>query len=92
MLYEKDKKAEIMGINNDIAKLQTQFENLEDQKNKLKQEAEDASSKKLKKISELARILMAIDNLEKRCYGRKEKSALKYPIDLNDPVNFDQFK
>ena len=49
--------------------------------------------KKLNKISELARILMAIDSLEKRCFKRKEKkSALKYQIDLTDPVNFDKWK
>ena len=39
---------------------------------------------------------MAIDNLENRCLNRKEKSALKYPIQqlmmLDDPKNFNVFK
>jgi hypothetical protein len=62
----------------------------------LKSEAEETSSKKLSKVSDLARILMAIDNLEKRCLNRKEKSALKYPlqqlVNLEDPKNFNMFK
>lgn len=94
--YEKDMKTEIMQLNNEIAQLQQQFEKIEDQKNKLKSEAEETSSKKLSKVSDLARILMAIDNLENRCLNRKEKSALKYPLQslvgLDDPKNFNQFK
>ena len=84
-----------MQLNNDIANLQQKFEQIEDQKNKLKSEAEESSSKKLSKVSDLARILMAIDNLENRCLNRKEKSALKYPLNslmnLEDPKNFNMF-
>jgi hypothetical protein len=94
--YEKDMNTEIMQLNNDIAQLQQRFEHIEDQKSKLKSEAEETSSKKLSKVSDLARILMAIDNLEKRCLNRKEKSALKYPlqqlVNLEDPKNFNMFK
>ena len=94
--YEKDMKTEIMQLNNDIAQLQQRFETIEDQKNKLKNEAEETSSKKLSKVSDLARILMAIDNLETRCLNRKQKSALKYPLQqlagLEDPKNFNMFK
>lgn len=71
-MYEKKMKTDIMGLNNDIATLQAELEKLEDQKNKLKNDAEESSKKKLSKISELARILMAIDNLEKRCFNRKD--------------------
>lgn len=78
--YDKDMKTEIMQLNNEIAGLQQRFEKIEDQKNKLKSEAEETSSKKLSKVSDLARILMAIDNLENRCLNRKDKSALKYPL------------
>ena len=94
--YEKDMKTEIMQLNNEIATLQQNFEKIEDQKNKLKSEAEETSSKKLSKVSDLARILMAIDNLENRCLNRKDKSALKYPLQqyvgLDDPKNFNLFK
>lgn len=91
--YEKDMKTEIMQLNNDIATLQQKYESIDDQKNKLKSEAEETSSKKLGKVSDLARILMAIDNLENRCLNRKEKSGLKYPIvGLDDPKNFNLFK
>ena len=86
-----------MQLNNDIAQLQQKFETIEDQKNQLKSEAEESSSKKLGKVSELARILMAIDNLEKRCLNRKEQNSfLKYPLNilmnLEDPKNFNMFQ
>lgn len=62
----------------------------------MKSEAEETSSKKLNKVSDLARILMAVDNMENRCLNRKDKSALKYPLqsllNLDDPKNFDLFK
>lgn len=95
--YEKDMKDDIMQLNNDIAQLQQKFETIEDQKNQLKSEAEESSSKKLGKVSELARILMAIDNLEKRCLNRKEQNSfLKYPLNilmnLEDPKNFNMFQ
>ena len=39
---------------------------------------------------------MAIDNLENKCLNRKEKSALKYPLNslmnLEDPKNFNLFQ
>ncbi len=93
--YEKDKKFEIMQLNNNIANLQQKFEAVEDQKNKLKSEAEESSSKKLNKISDLARILMAVDNLENRCLNRKANSALRYPLNilmnLEDPKNYNMF-
>jgi len=90
-------KTEIMQLNNDIAQLQQKFEAIDDQKNQLKSEAEESSSKKLGKVSELARILMAIDNLEKRCLNRKEQNSfLKYPLNilmnLEDPKNFNIFQ
>ena len=94
--YEKDQKTEIMSLNNEIASQQHKFEGIEDQKNKLRSEADETSSKKLRKVSELARILMAVDNLENRCLNRKDKSALKYPlqalVNLDDPKNFNLFK
>ena len=93
--YEKEQRQDIMGLNNEIASLQQKFEGIEDKKNRLKSEAEETSTKKLSKVSELARILMAIDNLENRCLNRKEKSALKYPLNLlnlEDPKNFNLFK
>ena len=38
---------------------------------------------------------MAVDNLENRCLNRKEKSALKYPLQQlagqEDPKNFNLF-
>lgn len=73
-------KTEIMSLNNDTTNLKQKYEGIEDQKNQLKSEAEETSSKKLNKISDLARILMAIDSMENRCLNRKPKSFLKYPM------------
>jgi hypothetical protein len=92
--YEKKLKASILKLNNQNSILQGDFEQIEDKKNKLKSESQETSSKKLSKISDLARILMAIDNLETKCHNRKEKSSLKYPLslaNLEDPKNFNAF-
>jgi len=39
---------------------------------------------------------MAIDNLENKCLNRKDKSALKYPLNsllnMEDPKNFNLFQ
>ena len=47
------------------------------------------NKKKREKIAELAKILLAINNLEKRCVTRK--GALQYPLDkivnAHDPGN-----
>mmetsp|Transcript_46193 Transcript_46193/g.33963 ORF Transcript_46193/g.33963 Transcript_46193/m.33963 type:complete len:128 (+) Transcript_46193:509-892(+) len=77
--YEKTMKTNIMSLNNDIANLQGQYEQIEDQMNRLKSDAEENNKKKRHKTGELAKILMAINNMEKRCLGRK--SVLAYPLD-----------
>jgi len=85
----------IMNLNNKIAQLQQEFEKVEDQKNSLKSEAEETTNKKLQKVTELSRVLMAIHNLEQRCLHRKEKSTLKYNLQtytsMLEPKNFDKF-
>jgi hypothetical protein len=78
--YEKDMKTEIMSLNNDTTNLKQKYEAIDEQKNQLKSEAEETSSKKLNKISDLARILMSIDSMENRCLNRNAKSLLKYPL------------
>ena len=79
-----------MGINNDITTITTEYELIETERNMLKSEAEETNSKKWNKFSELARILFAVNNLEQRCYGRKEKSQLRYQLQgQNEQKNFD---
>ena len=62
----------------------------------MKSEAEEVSSKKLNKVSDLAKILMAIDSLESRCLNRNDNSKLKYRLDaltsLTKPEFFNKFK
>ena len=86
-----------MSLNNDITTLKSNYEKIEDQKNQLKSEAEETSTKKLNKISDLAKILMAIDSLEYRCLNRNDNSKLKYRLDtleqdLKKPEFFNKFK
>lgn len=73
--YEKSMNTAIMKLNNNIAKLNTEFEKIDEKKSKIKNEEEETSSKQLSKITQLSRILMAIDNLERFCQMRKDKDA-----------------
>ena len=61
-----------------------------DAQNKLKDEAAEISSKKNGKISELAQILMAIENIEETCFERKgTKAAVKHNLPVEQkPANF----
>ena len=66
--YEKSMNTEIMKLNNNIAKLNTEFEKIDEKKQKIKTDEEETSSKQLFKITQLSRILMAINNLEQFCH------------------------
>jgi len=97
--YEKDMDTKIMQLNNNIAGLNQQHEEIEMTKSKLKNEEEETSSKQLAKISELSRIFMAIHNLEQVCHDRKKGNThgLQYKAQSlflpNEPEqkNFDSF-
>lgn len=89
--YIKDKSTEIMKLNNEISSKKSELERILDDTNNLKAEAEEISSKRLGKVSELAQILMAIDNIEAKCFGRKgTKSTVRHllPVETK-PKNFD---
>lgn len=59
----------------------------------MKNNAADNLSKKNGKISELAQILMAIENIEQKCYKREgTKAAVKHNLPDNKPDNFDKMK
>ena len=78
--YEKDMETSIMTLNNDIAKLTTENEKVETEKQKLSNQEEETSVKARGKISELSRLFMAIDNLDRLCSERQEgnTSQLNY--------------
>lgn len=93
--YIKDKETEIMKLNNDTTNQKAEWEDIMDQQNILKDEAAEISSKKNNKISELAQILMAIENIEQKCFKREgTKSAVKHNIPNIDqkPQNFDNLE
>lgn len=101
--YEKEKRQEILQMNNDIAKNNAMHELIKVDIGELNTESEKMKSKKLSRMSELAQILMAIDNIEQKCFNRKydesygksnRQSILKHqvPVDSNmRPRNYDDF-
>merc|ERR1712083_806248 len=77
----KDMETANLTLNNDIAKLTTENEKVETEKQKLAAQEEETSVKAQNKISELSRLFMAIDNLDNLCQPNKElnnQSALNY--------------
>jgi chromosome segregation ATPase len=87
-LYEKEKRQEILQLNNDIAVKKAELEAILDQQNELKAEAEEVSAKKRGRITEFSQVLMAIDNIEQKCLERcqaKDKTGFKSGI--RHPVN-----
>lgn len=79
--YIKDKQTEIMKLNNDTATQKIVWEGIMNQQSTLKNEAAEISSKKNGKISQLAQILMAIENIEQKCYHRHgTKAAVKHNL------------
>jgi chromosome segregation ATPase len=93
--YIKDKSTEQVKLTNDIGTKNAELERILDEQNKLKAEAEEVSSKKLGKVSELAQILMAIDNIEVKCFNRQgTKQMVRHvlPSDEEKPKNFDDLE
>lgn len=70
--YKTDMVASLLTLNNDIAKLTTENEKVETAKQKLQSQEEETSFKARGKISELSRLFMAIDNLDRLCSNKEE--------------------
>ena len=87
--YDKEKKQEVLQLNNEISKDNTKLEQIKVEQIELNAESEKMKSKKLSRMSELAQILMAIDNIEQKCFNRKydkERSRgaiLKHPVPVD---------
>lgn len=60
-----------MQLNNEIANLKKKSELIDDEKNKLKNLEQENSTQQFEKITQLSRILMAIDHLEGFCKYKK---------------------
>lgn len=67
-----------MKLNNEITLKKNELERINDEKNKLKNEEEDENKKKFGKYSELAQILMAINDMEVSCKTREMDKKIKY--------------
>jgi hypothetical protein len=90
-----------MQLNNEIANLKSESEKIDDEKNRLKSEEQENSQKQFFKITELSKILMAIDHLESFCmyrklnYNRNENvtGGLNYnAINMQQDLKASQFK
>ena len=100
--YEKDMRQKIMQLTNGISNNKKNLEDIKMQQIDLNNESENVKSKKLKQMSELAQILMAIDNIEQKCYNRNynqnygkssRQAILKHniPDDGIKPKNYNDF-
>ena len=59
-----------MNLNNQISRLNGTLEDINNRRDKMKAEEEETQSRQLNKISQLSKILMAINCLEKICIYR----------------------
>lgn len=84
--YFNKTNIEIMSLNNQITNKQSEYEKMEDMKNKIKGREEEETVKQLKKTCEIGLILMAIDNL----YS-KSHSKYRVPSDASGTRKFDNF-
>lgn len=71
--YIKDKETGLVKLNNEISQKKTILEKINEQINAYKLQAEEENRKKFGKFSELAQILMAIENIQVKCEERAEK-------------------
>lgn len=76
-----------MTLNNQINRLKTESDQIEDKKSKLKNAEQETSSKQLSKITQLSRILMAIDNLEEFCQNRKRAAQAIHNLQPGQIIN-----
>ena len=71
--YEKHKRKEILQLNNESSKNNKVLETILEGQKELRSQSEDVKFQKQSKMSELAQILMAIDNIEQKCFNRTYK-------------------
>lgn len=92
--FENDKSTLIMQLNNEIANLKKKSELIDDERNKLKNQEQENSTQQFEKITQLSRILMAIDHLEGFCKYKKLKfDRAEAVVGLNyDAVNMQNDK
>ena len=88
-------------MTNGISQNKKTLEEIKIETTDVNNEAERVKSKKLQNMSELAQILMAIENIEQKCFNRKydreygksnRLAILKHAIiDNNKPKNYNDF-
>ena len=87
--YFNTTKIEIMSLNNQITNKQSEYEKMEDLKNKIKGFEEEETVKQLKKTCEIGLILMAIDNIYNK--WADSKSHLRYRV-IGETANNKKFE
>ena len=78
--YERNMETKIMSLNNDIANLTIENDQLEAEKSALLNEEEETNQKLLGQVSELSQVLFSIDNVERLCSEKtnSHQTNLKY--------------
>lgn len=87
--FEKQKNEEILTLNNELASLTKDLDDVDKQKNKLQSQVEASSHQASYKNLNLGRILMAIDNIHIRCEEgiTKIKDGAKKETEKGDKID-----
>lgn len=70
--YTKEMNSDLLKLNNVITLRKQELERILDEKNKLKSEAEELNRKKFGKYSDLAQVLMAVNDIQLKCEERSD--------------------
>jgi len=65
--FEKEKIDELLKLNNDLANLQQELDEVDSKKTEIQTQVENSSKDASSKNLNFGRILMAIDNIHQRC-------------------------
>lgn len=100
--YENEQNTRSMQLNNKIANLKMESEKIDDEKTTLKNQLQDNASAQFERITDLSKLLMAVDHLEGFCkfkkleYDREHESITGLNYDAqnmqNDETIRNQFK
>jgi hypothetical protein len=76
-----------MSLNNQITTKKFEKEKMDDEQNKVKGQQEEETAKQLYKMSKMARILLAIENLYNKCLNSKSQLKWRIPTEIVNQSN-----
>ena len=75
--YKRTVDSEILSVHNDIEKLKVKYEDRQRARVNNKNNEEQSNAEQSKKVQEISRVVMALDNLE-RVFVNQENTTIKY--------------